>query len=151
MKGVSKMKIETSFVINRPLEEVFAFTANLENQLKWQARLIEAKKTSEGPIGVGTIWRTVAKLFGQRIEAEMEVTEYEPNWTYAGQSTSGPFPIKVRQTYERVEEGTRINVTSEFEPGGFFKLAEPLLVSMLKRQGAADLANLKELMEAGAL
>ena len=144
-------KMETSIVINRSLEEVFAFTTNFENQPKWQSRLLEVKKTSEGPIGVGTKWRFVAKFLGQRIEFEQECTEYEPNRMYAGKSTSGPFPIEGRQTYEPVEGGTRLNVIGEVQPGGFFKLAEPLVVSMLKRLTDADLANLKDLMEAGAL
>lgn len=144
-------KMETTIVINRSLEEVFAFTTNFENQPKWQSRLLEAQQTSEGPIGVGTKWRFVAKFLGQRIEFEQECTEYEPNRMYAGKSTSGPFPIEGRQTYEPVEGGTRLNVTGEVQPGGFFKLAEPLVVRMLKRLTDADLANLKDLMEAGAL
>ena len=145
------VRMETSIVINRPLEEVFAFTANFENQPKWQSRLLEVRKTSEGPIGVGTTWRLVAKFLGQRIEFEQECTEYEPNRTYAGKSTSGPFPIYGRQTYERVEGGTRLNVTGEVQPGGFFKLAEPLVMRLLKRMTKSDLANLKDLMEAHAL
>jgi len=144
-------KMETSIVINRSLEEVFAFTTNFENQPKWQSRLLEVTKTSEGPIGVGARWRFVAKFLGQRIEFEQECTGYEPNRVYAGKSTSGPFPIEGRQTYEPVEGGTRLNVIGEVQPGGFFKLAEPLVVSMLKRLTDADLANLKDLMEAGAL
>jgi hypothetical protein len=37
------------------------------------------------------------------------------------------------------------------EPGGFFKLAEPLVVTMAKRQLQNDLDNLRDLMEARAL
>jgi uncharacterized membrane protein len=145
------LKIETSIVINRPLEEVFAFTTNYENQPKWQSRLIEAKKTSEGPIGVGTTWRLVGKFLGQLIETETECIEYDLNRTYAAKSISGPYPIVGRQTYERVEGGTRLNVILEAQPGGFFKLAEPLLVSLIKRQSETDFASLKDLMEAQAL
>jgi uncharacterized membrane protein len=144
-------RMEVSIVIDRPLEEVFAFTTNFENQPKWQSRLLEAKQISEGPIGVGTRWRLNAKMLGRRIEFEQECTEYEPNKTYAGKSKSGPFPIEGRQTYERVDAGTLMNVTGEVRPGGFFKLAEPLVMSMLKRLTEADLANLKDLMEAHAL
>jgi len=66
-------------------------------------------------------------------------------------SKSGPFPLQVTVTFEPLEGGTRVNTTIEGEPGGFFKLAEPLIVSVSKRQSQSDLDNLKDLMEANAL
>ena len=144
------IKIEHSIVINRPVEDVFAVVTNLENNPKWGSGLLEAVKTSEGPIGVGTTWRLVRKVLGQRLEAESEVTEYELNRNYVQRSKS-PFPVEVRQTYEAVEGGTRITITLEAEPGGFFKLAEPLLKSTAKRDIDVEFANLKDLMEAHAL
>jgi uncharacterized protein YndB with AHSA1/START domain len=144
------LKIETSIVINRPVGDVFAVLSNVENNPKWSAVFLDAKKTSEGPIGVGTTWRVVGRAFGQGIEAEVEVTEYEPNRKWA-QKQSGPISAKIWQTYEPVEEGTRVNVAFEAEPGGFFKLAEPLVKTMMKRGIATDLATVKDLMEAHAL
>jgi len=144
------IKIEHSIVINRPIEEVFAVVTNLENNPKWGSGLLEAVKTSDGPIGVGTTWRLVRKVLGQRLEAESEVIEYELNRNYVQRSKS-PFPVEVRQTYEAVEGGTRISITLEAEPGGFFKLAEPLLKSTAKRDIDAEFSNLKDLMEAHAL
>ena len=44
-------KIEMSIVINRPVEEVFAFLSDFENNPKWQATSVEARKISEGPVG----------------------------------------------------------------------------------------------------
>jgi len=145
------LKIETSIVINRPVEEVFAVLSNVENNSKWSSAFLEAKQTSAGPIGVGTTWRVVQKALGQRIEGEVEVTEYEPNQKWAQKSKSGPFPVEVWQTYEPVAGGTRVSIVLEAEPGGFFKLAEPLLKAMLKRNIENDLANLKDLMDAHAL
>ena len=144
-------KFETSIVINRPLEEVFALLSNAENDLKWQSGTIEAKKTSDGPIGVGTTWRTVSRFLGRRIESESEITEYELNRKFAFKTKSGPIPFEGWMTCERVEGGTRINTKFEAEIGGFFKLAEPLVASMGKRQIEADFANLKDLMEAHAI
>ncbi len=144
------LKIESSIVINRPVDEVFAVLSNIENNPKWSSGFLEAKKTSQGPIGVGTTWRAVQKALGQRIETEAEVTEYEPNrkCTQRGKS---PFPVKVQMTFESVEGGTRVNLRLEGEPGGFFKLAQPLVANMAKRNIEGDLANLKDLMEAHAL
>jgi uncharacterized membrane protein len=143
------MKYETTFVINRPIEEVFAFTTNQENQPKWQSRVLEMKKTSDGPIGVGTTWRAAGKFLGRRIDVTTVVTEYELDRTYAGRSTSGPFPIEARQSYEPVEGGTRCTFSIEAQPGGFFKVAEPVLLNLYKRQAEAELGSLKEFMEAG--
>ena len=144
-------KIETSIVINRPVEEVFAVVTNVENNPKWSSAFIEAKKTSAGPIGVGTTWRIVGKLFGQRIETEQECTEYGPNRKFAQKSKAGPIPVQTQQTFEPVEGGTRVSIDGTIEPGGFFKLAEPLFANMIKRTVEADFANLKDLMEARAL
>jgi carbon monoxide dehydrogenase subunit G len=144
-------KLEISTVINRPVEEVFAFLSDYENNPKWISGSIEVKKTSEGPIGVGATYRTVLMFLGRRIESETELTEYEPNRRHAMKSKSGPFPVENRVTFERVNGGTRVTLATVAEPGGFFKLAEPPLVSMVKRQFEADFANLKDLMESHAL
>ena len=44
-------KVEASVVINCPIEEVFTFAANIQNNPQWQSRVLEAKVTSEGPVG----------------------------------------------------------------------------------------------------
>jgi uncharacterized membrane protein len=100
---------------------------------------------------VGTTGRFVSKFLGRRIENESVVTEFEPNRKYSWQSKSGPFPFQASMTFEGTEGGTQVNATIEAEPGGFFKLAEPLIVSMAKRQFQSDFDNLKDLMEANAL
>jgi carbon monoxide dehydrogenase subunit G len=144
------LKIESSTVINRPVEEVFAVLSNAENNPKWSSAFLEVNKTSEGPIGVGTTWRGVGKFLGKQIEVELEETEYEPN-RKSTQKSVVPFPVHQQMAFENVDGGTRLNVRFEADPGGFFKLAEPLLASMAKRNIESELANLKDLMDAHAL
>ena len=139
--------LDLSIVIDRPVDEVFAFASNPKNLPKWSSLSKEVKITSAGPIGVGTTYRAVVEFLGRRIEGETEFTEYEPNRSIAEKSKSGPFPVENRSTFERVDGGTRVNFTTTAEPGGFFKLTEPLLVRMIKRQFEADFANLKDLLE----
>jgi hypothetical protein len=81
----------------------------------------------------------------------MEITEFEPNRKFTLRSMSGPFPLQATVTFEGIEGGTQVNAIIEGEPGGFFKLAEPLIVSIAKRQFQSDFDNLKDLMEANAL
>ena len=54
-------------------------------------------------------------------------------------------------TFEPVGGGTRVSQTMEAEPGGFFKLAEALMVPIARRQFQNDLNNLRDLMDAHAL
>ncbi len=42
-----------------------------------------------------------------------------------------------------------MNFVLQGEPGGFFKLAEPLLGRMNQRQWDTNLANLKDVLEMG--
>src|SRR5262245_60593653 len=98
------IKIETSTVINRPVEQVFAVVSNPESYLKWSPGLVEVKKTSEGPIGVGATWRLVRQAFGRRLEGDLELTEYEPNRKFTLESKSGPITGEARWTCDAVEE-----------------------------------------------
>jgi uncharacterized protein YndB with AHSA1/START domain len=145
------LKIEISNVINRPVEEVFAVASDPETYPKWSPGLIEVKRISEGPIGVGTTWRLVRQALGLRLEGDLDLTEYEPNRKFTLDSKSRPFPGEARWTFDAVEGATRVSVVLQAEPGGFFKLAEPLLRSFTKRTMETELANLKDLVEAHAL
>ncbi|GAH15534.1 unnamed protein product, partial [marine sediment metagenome] len=126
------IKIETSVVINRPIEEVFAFVTDVEKLSQWSAELVEAKKTSEGSVGVGTTFSGVVKMLGRRMENDHEVSEYEPNSKFAFKVTSGPAQMEVEYTFESVADGTKFTVVAEGETGGFFKLAEPIFARMLQ-------------------
>lgn len=144
-------RAQISATIMRPVADVFAVLSNPENTPKWSSGSLESKQTSAGPMGVGTTTRSVSRFLGRRIESENEITEFEPNKKFASKSKSGPFPIEASMTFEPIEGGTRVNFTIEAEPGGFFKLAEPLIVSIAKRQFQSDLDNAKDLMEANVL
>ncbi len=144
------IKIEHSIVINRPIEEVFAFLNDEQNDPKWQSGVLEAEQTSEGPVGVGTTVQEVRKFLGRRIESTYEITEYVPNEKVSSKATSGPIPFKLSTTFDPVEEGTRVTVVGEAEPGGFFKLAESVVSRTFANSLEADFDNLKAILEAGA-
>jgi uncharacterized protein YndB with AHSA1/START domain len=97
--------LEISTVINRPVEEIFAFLSNPENNRKWSSVSKEAKITSAGSMGVGTTYRSVVTFLRWRIEGEVEFTDYEPNRSFAQKTRSGPVPVESRVTLERVEGG----------------------------------------------
>ena len=86
-------------------------------------------------------------FLSRKIEMYGEYTEYIPNKKFACKSISGPFPAGGSLTFEEVDGGTKVTQITEVEPRGFFKITEPLLIRMFKRQSEAELANLKDLLE----
>ena len=142
--------IEASVVINRPVEEVFAYVVDPNNTAQWAGPVVEAKQTSEGPVGLGTTSTRVTQFLGRTMEATYEITEFEPNRYCADKMTSGPMPISSRISIESVKEGAKVTIAGEIEAAGFFKLAAPIVARMGKRQVATDVLTLKDLLEAQA-
>jgi uncharacterized protein YndB with AHSA1/START domain len=139
------IKVETSVVINRPADEVFAYATDPAKVPEWQSSALEA--SVDGQLQVGATGREVRKFLGRRMESTTRIEEYEPPRRFALQVTSGPVPFHVRQTVEPADEGSRIGVVIEGEPAGFFKLAEPLVERAVRRELEANFATLKDILE----
>ena len=142
------VKIEQSVVIDRPIEEVFAFVTDIEKFSQWSAELVEARKTSEGPVGVGTTFSGVVQLLGRRMHNTHEVTEYEPNRKLSFRTITSPVPMEAEVRFESIDNHTTVTTVAEVQPGGFFRLAAPIFRRMVNRQYETNLANLKDLLEA---
>jgi len=48
---------------------------------------------------------------------------------------------------EPTSAGTKVTATAVAKPGGFFKIAEPVLVRIVKKKGQAELETMKRLLE----
>ncbi len=144
------LRSEASTTIKRPVDEVFAMLSDWTKAATWISGNESVTKTSDGPTGVGTTWHSTSKLFGRRMDADTQCTEFEPNRGFAFAVTK-PFAGTVRFALEAAAGGTRVDQTIDAEPGGFFKLAQPVLAAMMKRQVQADLDTFRDLMEADAL
>jgi carbon monoxide dehydrogenase subunit G len=144
-------KFEINLVINRPIEEVFGFISNAENLPLWRASALEIKRTSSEPFGIGSVFKARFSFLGRPFYGDLTIIAHEPHEKYGTKVVGGPFPLEARYTLAPAESGTQLTLVIEGEPGGFFKLAEPLVVSMAKRAYEADLHNLKEMLEAQAV
>jgi len=65
-------------VIDRPIDEVFAFLLDGENDTKFSARVLEIAKTTDGPPGVGTVYASTVKDAGKKFKREFKLTEVDP-------------------------------------------------------------------------
>jgi carbon monoxide dehydrogenase subunit G len=142
-------RAEHTVVVERSPDEVFAYLTDLSEVTAWQSGSVEVREP-EGSLGVGSTYVQVLKFLGKQIETTLEVVEFEPGRRFALKTRSGPIPFEVRHTLEPAGNGTRLKVTLEGEPGGFFKLAEGIVERNAQRQIEQDFATLKETVEARA-
>ncbi|HIN06702.1 MAG TPA: hypothetical protein EYM65_10790, partial [Dehalococcoidia bacterium] len=61
-------RAESSLVINRPIDAVFAYLADIAKGMEWQSELLEVQQTSDGPVGIGTNLREIRRLLGRNME-----------------------------------------------------------------------------------
>jgi uncharacterized protein YndB with AHSA1/START domain len=141
------IRAEQSGIIDRPIEEVFAYVGDQTNTPAWQSGLVEVRRTTEGPIGVGTKHTFVRTFLRRRLEADNEYVAYEPNKLIAFRTTSGPVRLEASYLFEATAAGTRITSRIEMDASGFMSLAEPLIAAGLKREMKAASRVLKELLE----
>lgn len=132
--------------INRPVEEVFAYASNPANVPEWNT-MVEEVTASETPLRLGTKTRLRMRLLGRTIHGTQEVLEYEANRRFVVR-TDGPFVVTDTWTFESIGDGTKVTFASEGAPGGFFKLAEPIVIRVAKKQLQAQFETLKEILEA---
>lgn len=140
------VKFEISVHINRPVADVFKYMADLTKVPEWNA-IVEEAKPSETPIKVGTKVETRARFLGRKIESTSEITQFELNKRFT-QKSEKPFPLSIATAVEAEGGGTKLVATFEGEPGGFFRIGEPVLARIAKKQFQTQLETAKELLEA---
>ena len=66
-----------SAVIDRLINDVFEFLADGTNDPKFSPRVQQIRQTTDGPIGVGTVFESTVKDAGMTTHRQFELTEFE--------------------------------------------------------------------------
>jgi uncharacterized protein YndB with AHSA1/START domain len=140
---------ENTVTIRRAVEDVFAFLADFENIPTWNYAIVETKKTSPGPVGVGTTYRQLRSV-PSRSEEGFQVTAFEPSSRLEVHGDIGPFTATISYLLAPTDHGTRLtNVVDLESASGVLRLVAPLAASRVKTAVAANLDTLKQLLEPG--
>jgi uncharacterized protein YndB with AHSA1/START domain len=137
---------ENVVVISRPIEDVFRFLSDFENVPKWNYAIVETRKVSEGPVGVGTIYRQVRSVPG-RSEERFEVTAFEAPRYLEMRGQLGPFPSRLSYALETTPQGTRVTNVVELELRGPGRLLGRVAVPRVRDAVGANLRKLKQLLD----
>jgi uncharacterized protein YndB with AHSA1/START domain len=146
------IKTKASIEIRRPMHEVFNYVTTVENFPNWFGEVIqESRRVTPDSVGIGTVFTVVNEFLGRRFESQFTVTGYEADQLFCVATKWGPLPFEGCFHFEPVDGGTLVTDRHQIGSGGFFDLVGSLLVERLRRQSNMNLANLKTVLEGGAV
>ena len=133
-------------LINRPPEVVFEYLADAENDAAWRPGVVEITRVCGQ--GVGTRYRqVVGGPGGRRVDADIEITAYEPPARLAFQTISGPVRPTGSYALASVEGATSVRLTLSAQLTGLKKAMSPMVRKAMATE-VGNLANLKRVLEA---
>ena len=140
--------VTTSIEIDRPAEDVFAFVSDFTNNPRWQRGQRSCTWTSPPPLRVGSTYDQHARFLGRDVVNSFRVVEHDPGRRVRFTSASGSFPLTITRTVEPLGAArARFSEHVSGEPGGFFRLAEPVLRPLVRSAIRRDFPRLKALLE----
>jgi uncharacterized protein YndB with AHSA1/START domain len=140
-------KITRSITIHAPVEKVFDYHTNPENNTEYWPSMMEVKNIEDHPVG-GWKFDWVYKMAGVRFEGSSTPVEWVQNKHLVLESKGG---IESTFVYDYEPEGdwTRLSMEVDYKvPVPVLgKLAESIILKANEREADTILANLKDILE----
>jgi carbon monoxide dehydrogenase subunit G len=145
-------RFEGTTVVDRPIEEVFNFLADGTNDPKFSPRVLEIKKTTDGPVGVGTVYASTVKDAGVKTSREIKITEFDPPTRIRWAEVSKNQVTAREGGYDlaRDGDGTRVTIYNVLEGHGIGKLFAPLALRSARKGADQFAASIKAAVEAAS-
>ena len=138
-------------VIERPISEVFAFLSDGTNDPKFSPRVQEIEQTTEGPIGVGTVFESRVKDAGMTTKRRFELTTFEAptkiRWTERSKNMitvpEGGYDLEAVSDTQ-----TKVTIHNELVGHGFGKLIVGFALRAAIKDAPALAQRIKSAVEA---
>lgn len=142
--------VRSQIDIARPAAEVFAYVSDQTNAPHWQEGLREVKRTTQGPIGVGSEHAFSRVFAGRRIESWNRFVAYDATRLFVEfEIPNGPITGVASYRVEPTRaDACRLTGAVRFRASGVMRLATPFLSRVMKRDSERDHRRLKALLEA---
>lgn len=101
---------EGSAVVERPIEEVFAFVANPTNIPSYQDKVISTEITSKGTLGEGTQFLETVQMGPGKMHVSCVVTAYDAPRRVAFSARGSMVHCDAEYVFEAAAGGTRVHI-----------------------------------------
>jgi uncharacterized membrane protein len=136
---VAMATVEKSIEVHVPISTAYDQWTQFEEFPRFMDGVVSVKQLDDSHVH----W--IAEVGGEREEWDAEIVEQEPDRVIAWRSTSG-LRNNGRVEFVPLDDGTRVTVELEYEPGGLKESAGALL-GVDGEQVEHDLERFKELVE----
>ncbi len=138
----------SEIVIDRPCEDVAAYSADPDNAPTWYVNIKQVKWRSAPPLEIGSQIDFVASFMGRELAYTYEIAELDPGAKLVMRTAEGPFPMETTYTWQSVNgDNTRMTLRNRGIPAGFSKLVAPFMRMAMRQANKKDLALLKKILE----
>ena len=149
MGKVEMLHVEQSIMIHRPVEEIWAFVTDFQNLPKLTLSVIEIRKMSPGPIGIGSTVEVLSRGLGRNWVESSHVIEFDPiNYIITLLWTGSYGKARVHYVLEPVLKRTKFSASADWElcfPYSLFLFFG--LARYIRRVVTASLENVKRILE----
>lgn len=146
----AKVSAESSEVIHRSIEDVWAFVSDPRNEPRWHTDILQIKVpgSTETPTSwrLGTTWIATVRIMGRR-DYEVEITGLDPHHRVEFTTRTGPMRPVVSYAFGVGQSGTIFTRRVEVPFEGPMRMLAPLMRRQIAKRNARFVQNLKELLE----
>jgi uncharacterized protein YndB with AHSA1/START domain len=141
------IRVRDTFVIDRPVDLVFRYVANMENLPTWAKGVESSRHLSGGEPRQGSRFAVTGKMGPRRMTVTYEMLEFEPNRRFRARGDFGPFRFEEEFTFTGERSSTRVTQAADMQPKGAASLIAPVAGVILSRQMRGDNRRAKRLLE----
>jgi carbon monoxide dehydrogenase subunit G len=138
-------RIESTLLVNKSVEQVFAFLNAPDNHARFIPNMAEFQQTSPGPFGsVGATAQGLLSYLGLvKIKVNYKVIKHEPNHRLAMKGQMGPVFFRDGYNLKKSRNGTEIRFWLDLNPTGWAKVFSPFTGLIGRVHAWETLRNLK--------
>ncbi len=141
------MKLHEIRHIDRPLQEVFAFTADFSNAETWDPGVASSKAVGEADAGVGSKYDLMVSFGSREIPMTYEITRWEEDSRVVLEGRGSTISAVDDIRFEEKDGGTLVDYTADLRFTNWMRFITPLLAPALSRVGEKALDGLVETLE----
>ena len=137
------MKLQRTVVVDKPLDEVFAYLSDFTTTTEWDPGTVTTV-LDRGDGGIGTTYLNTSAFLGRKTQLTYVVRELVPGERIRLQGENQTVIATDTMSFREVKTGTEVTYAAEFTFKGSARFIAPLLRPALERLGNQAETGLRE-------